>query len=397
MIANLDFVKEKNISAVYKAIVDQGAISRIQIARQCRLAAGSVTRITRQLMDAGLIYEQARQSSRRGRRATALSPAPQRLQILAARAGRSHLHLGLCDLSGTLLAKSRTAINPASQAELSAQLIAALRDFLHQQAAHIHCLAGVGITTPGLVNSTAGIINFLPHLNIQALPLADQVSQALGLPCYINNFVAAMALAEHHFGVSRNCRNCLYIRVHNGVGAGMILDGSLYEGSSAAVGEIGHIQIDPLGKRCYCGNFGCLETLVSNPAMAARCHELLAGGATSCLPRQADIHAICQTALTGDRLACDLLKDAAASLGRAIAMVVNLLRPEQVVLAGELCQGWSVIQPVISHCLKSQTVRVDDRDEPQIICSALDDSPWYGGFILVRRALLEQGLLMSLI
>lgn len=397
MIANLDFVKERNISAVYKAIVDHGSISRIQIARQCRLAAGSVTRITRQLMASGLIQEFEQQSSERGRKATSLSTTPGKIQILAVRAGRTHLHLGLCDLSGQLLARHAMPIKPLNQVEFTQQLISALQQFMKKQELHIQCLAGVGITTPGLVNSSKGIISFMPHLSVSNLPLAEQVSEALGLPCYINNFIASMALAEHHFGVTRNCQNSLFVSVHNGVGAGMILDGKLYEGSNLAVGEIGHIQIDPLGQRCYCGNFGCLETMVCNPAIEARCHGLLESGVPSSLPRDADINDICLAAKASDNLANDLLKEAAANLGRAIAMSVNLLRPERVVLAGEICQAASIIHPVIKNCLKSQTVKVNESLETQIVYSELYDSPWYGGFTLVRRALLEQGLVMNLL
>ncbi len=397
VIANLDFVKERNISAVYKAIVDHGSISRIQIARQCRLAAGSVTRITRQLMEAGLIVEQEQQTSERGRRATSLAPRQGQIQILAARAGRTKLHLGLCDLSGKLLAKYSEPIQPLNQVEFTEQLISTLRKFLKTHKKHIHCLAGVGITTPGLVNSAKGIITFMPHLSVSNLPLAEQVSDALGIPCFINNFISSMALAEHHFGVSRGFKNSLFVSVHNGVGAGMILDEKLYEGSTLAVGEIGHIQIDPLGERCYCGNFGCLETLVCNPAIEKRCHKLLESGVPSTLTQKADITAICNAANDGDQLASDLLKEAAGNLGRAIAMSVNLLRPDRVVLAGEICGASNIIHPVIKHCLKTQTVSVNENLETRVVYSKLYDSPWYGGFTLVRRALLEEGLLLKLI
>lgn len=401
VIANLDFIKERNISAVYKAIVDHGSISRIQIARQCRLAAGSVTRITRQLLEAGLIAEQEQQTSERGRRAISLAPKQGQIQILAARAGRARLHLGLCDLSGRLLAKFSEPLQPLNQIEFTEQLIATLRMFLKTHKQHIRCLAGVGVTTPGLVNSATGIITFMPHLCVSNLPLAEQVSEALGIPCFINNFISSMALAEYHFGVSRGVKNSLFISVHNGVGAGMILDGKLYEGSSLAVGEIGHIQIDPLGKRCYCGNFGCLETLVCNPAIEKRCHKLLESGVSSLLNNsiieKEGITAICHAANNGDQLANDLLKEAAANLGRAIAMGVNLLRPDRVVLAGEICRASSVIHPVIRHCLKTQTVAVNDNHGTRIAYSELYDSPWYGGFALVRRALLEEGLLLKLI
>ena len=201
-----------------------------------------------------------------------------------------------------------------------------------------------------------------------------------------------MALAENHFGASAGVKNSLFVCVHNGVGAGMILDGKLYEGSSLAVGEIGHMQIDPLGERCYCGNFGCLETLVCNPALERRCQKLLESGVPSALGANADINAICTAAIAGDQLATDLLKEAASNLGKAIAAGINLLRPDCVVLAGEICQAIQIINPVITHCLKTQTVSLH-HGATKVVCSTLYDKPWFGGFALVRRALLEEGLL----
>ena len=390
--ANLDFVKERNFSAVFKCIVENGTISRIQVSRLCALAPGSVTRITRELLAAGLIVEQEQQSAPRGRRATSLAPAWDQVQILAARAGRTRLHLGLCDLSGKLLASHFEPLQPLSQAAFSRQLIASLQSFWRAQQQHIHRLVGVGITTPGLVNSATGIISFMPHLSVRNLPLAQQVSQALGVPCFINNFVSSMALAENLFGASTGFKNSLFVCVHNGVGAGMILDGKLYEGSSMAVGEIGHMQIDPLGERCYCGNFGCLETLVCNPALERRYQKLLESGASSVLGQNADINAICAAANEGDQLATVLLKEAASNLGKAIAMSVNLLQPDCVVLAGEIRQAIEIVNPVITHCLKTQTVS-SYHGTAKVVCSELYNSPWLGGFALVRRALLEEGLL----
>lgn len=397
VIANLDFVKERNISAVYKAIVDHGSISRIQISKQCRLAASSVTRITRQLMEASLIVEQEQQTSKRGRRSTSLAPRQGQIQILSAQAGSNRLHLGLCDLSGKLLAKYSEPIQHLNQIAFAEQLISILRKFLETHKKHIHCLAGIGITTPSLVNSAKGIATFIRHFSVNNLPLAEQISDALEIPCFINNFISSMALAEHHFGVSRGFKNSLFIGVHNSVSAGMILDGKLYEGSTLTVGEIGHIQIDPLGERCYCGNYGCLETLACNPAIEKRCHKLLELGVPSTLTKGADITTICNAANDGDQLASDLLNDAANNLGRAIAMSVNLLRPDRIILSGEICGAFDVIHPVIKCCLKTQTISVNEDLKPMVVHSNLYNSPQYGGVTLVRRALLEEGLLLKII
>ena len=217
--------------------MENDAISRIQIVRECNLAAGSVTRIIRRLIDAGLVREVEQQASGRGRRATSLAPVPEKIQILAIRAGRADMHIGLCDLSGHLLARHSEPYRPGSQQEFSALLIQSIQSFIKKHTSHITCLAGVGVTTPGLVNSSSGIITFMPHLAVDNLPLAQQVTEATGLPCYLSNFVSSMALAEHKYGASQDASNSLLVTVHNGVGAGMVLDGKLYESSSSGRGR----------------------------------------------------------------------------------------------------------------------------------------------------------------
>ncbi len=397
VIANLDFVKDRNITAIFRSIVEHGAISRIQIARCCQLAAGSVTRITRFLIEQGLIREVEQQSSQRGRPAISLTAETDKIQILTITAGRTHIHCGLCNLYGELVAEHSEPFVVVSQEVYLHHLISVVQSFLAKQQGVIQRIVGVGITSPGLVNSETGVIHYLPHIAVDNLPLAQEVSAITGLNCYINNFTSAMALAEYQMGVSQHCPNSVMVSVHNGVGSGMILDGKLYEGSTLAAGEIGHIQIDPLGKRCYCGNFGCLEMLVSNKAIQEAMIQKLNAGVSSKLTKASDINEICQQANAGDLLAVELLKKAASDLGRAIAMSVNLLSPDQVVLAGEICQASDIIHPVIRHCLNSQTVSFMDTPEVKIVNSSLYHKCWLGAYALVRRALLEQGLLWKIV
>ena len=397
MIANLDFVKERNISAVFKSIVLSNGISRIQIARQCNLAAGSVTRITKQLLGSGLIAEEEQQESERGRKATSLTACKNRIQIIAVRSGRAHIHIGLCDLSGALLAKSSLPFTANNQQALSKTIIKRLKDFIHEHQSQIDILAGIGIATPGLVNAKEGSIHYLPHLPVKDFPLGDEVSEALGIPCFVSNSTASATLAEYHFGQSQGYRNNLLIKVYNGVSAGMILDGQLYEGNHLAIGEMGHFQINQFGKRCYCGNYGCLETEVANALLEKHYQQLIQSGHQSTIPNEASIEQICEAANNGDALAKQVLTEAAGHLGKVMAYAVNLLRPECIVLSGEIFQAFDTVEPVIKHCLDTQTISVGGSQPVKLFKSDLNDKPWYSGFSLVRRAILERGLLLQIL
>ncbi|MTI11994.1 ROK family protein [Sansalvadorimonas verongulae] len=406
-IVNLDVVKDRNISAVYKTILTHGAIPRTEIARICQIAPGSVTRITRQLMDNGLIEEVVNISGSddRGRKAMPLAINKNRIQILAARIGRTHLHIGLQTVSGEILAKHSEPLpivkdNGPSQEQFSKQVISALTAFIQKHKKLVTKIAGVGLAVPGLVDVQEGVITFMPHLKVNNLPLAELISDVLDAPCHINNFIAAMTLAEKQFGALKDYQNSLLVSIHNGVGAGLVMDGKLYEGSSAAVGELGHIQMEPLGQQCDCGNFGCLETVVSNSAIEKRCRQILptaSGSSLAELPTgQITITDICTAANHGDALAIRLLKEAAAKLGSALAMAVNLLRPQVIALSGELCQAADIVHPVIEQCLKQQAVNVPGIPPVKVINAKLYDRPWLAGYSLIRKAITDQGLLWQI-
>ncbi len=387
------------IATVYRTIDQAGPISRIQLARECLMAPGTLTRIARLLMDNHLIQEVASQASTGGRRPVSLAINTTARQLLAVRAGRRHFHMGLCDLSGKLIKKETVQASTESEETFCAGLISAMRSFISNNKHHITALTGVGITLPGLIDSQAGIVHFMPNISVNRLTLAENVRQSLEIPCYISNDTAAMCLAEHYFGTATTCSNALFISIHNGVRAGMMIHGELYEGCLGAAGEIGHIQVDPLGQRCYCGNFGCLETLVCNPAIENRYNQLARDHqpAADAYPLgNKTIADICTGAVNLEPLAVNILKDVAKHLGNVIAMSVNLMRPEKIILSGEIAAAFPVIAPVIQHCMENGTVQGISH-APTLEISPLGEQRWLGGIALVKRALRDGSLLGQLL
>lgn len=400
VIANLDYVKEKNISAVFKAIVENGAISRIQIARDCQLAAGSVTKITRQLLSFGFIQEQEAAGGERGRPAINLIAVNDAFRILSICAGRHALHYFLCDLAGRCIAEHKEPMTATCGASLQKQLLDQSKSFIERfvlnSPTDTQPLVGVGITLPGLVNRKTKVVHYMPHIPVHNLALAEAIEQLFGAPCFVSNMTSAMALAEYSLSPETHSGNSVLVSIHNGVGSGMILDGRLYEGNSLMAGEIGHIQVDPLGPRCYCGNFGCMESYVSNTAIEERCRQLVLAGASTTLGEDVSMAEICIAANRGDELAITLLRSAAAKLGKVLAMCVNLLSPEKIILSGEITQAFEVIEPVLRHTLQQQTVSFGNGVETQLERSRLEEQRWLGGYALVRQALLDDGLLLRM-
>lgn len=317
---------------------------------------------------------------------------------LAVRLGRDRIEISLFDLSGRLLGQHDELFQYQDQDALIEGLLYRLHSFLAAQQHIVRELIAVAISLPGLVDAEAGVVEYMPNISIDKLPLSDLIRDEFGVQCFIGNDTRGQALAEHYFGVSKNYFDTLLVSVHNGAGAGIIVNGQVFLGYNRNVGEIGHIQIDPLGKKCQCGNFGCLETVASNPAIIEHAQQLLAQGHESMLQgkKELDVSDICRAAVAGDELARQVLVKVGNHLGKAIAMTINLFNPQQIVISGEITEAESVVFPAIQRCVENQSLKTFHQNLP-IVAAGLSSTPTLGAFALVKRAMLNGALLQRLL
>lgn len=397
-IGNVDLVKQLNSAAVYRLIDLQGPISRIQVADVSQLAPASVTKITRQLLERGLIKEVAQQASTGGRRAISLTTESTPFHSIAIRLGRNYIELTLYDLSGKFIAGTGHPFSYTTQQELIEGLLSHIQQFIGENQSVMRELVAFGITLPGLIDPENGIIEYMPHIDVDRLPLADIISDKYGVACFVGNDIRGLALAEHYFGASRDCKDSILVSVHHGTGAGIIVNGQVFLGTNRNVGEIGHIQIDPLGDKCQCGNFGCLETVAADPAIIKHVRSLLAQGYPSSLQELEDITmpAICDAANKGDELATQSLIKVGNQLGKALAMTINLFNPQKIVVAGNITHAKDILFPAIRRCVETQSLSTFNRGLP-IVPSELYTQPTIGAFSMIKRAMLNGVLLQRLL
>ncbi|MCE0556727.1 ROK family protein [Motilimonas sp. E26] len=396
LIANVDLIKQVNSAAVYRLVDSQGPISRVKIAEVSQLAPASVTKITRQLIEHGLIKEVAQQASTGGRRAISLTTETSKFHFVAAKIGRRLLTLSLYDLSGKEIVGIQLPIQVTEQDDLVEFLCQTLADFIDEYARKTKKLIAIAVTLSGLVNPQSGIVIYTPRYNMRNCPLADIISRRFSMPAFVGNDTRAMALAEHYFGASNDCDDSILITIHHGTGSGIMSRGQVFLGSNRNVGEIGHIQIDPLGKRCHCGNYGCLETVASNEAIVEQVKQYIEEGRQSSLGgKQIDISSICQAANKGDALAISVLTNVGKYLGQAIAIMVNLFNPEKVLIAGEIMAADQVLLPAIKQCVHHQSLP-SFHDNLPIVPAKFQKQPTMGGFALVKRVLLDGSLLQTI-
>ncbi|MEF1172934.1 DNA-binding transcriptional regulator NagC [Vibrio sinaloensis] len=397
-IGNVDLVKQLNSAAVYRLIDQQGPISRIQVADVSQLAPASVTKITRQLLERGLIKEVAQQASTGGRRAISLTTEVEPFHSVAVRIGRDYIQFSLYNLGGKELASDYTEFFYTAQDELVDGLLSHLKQFITDNHTIINQLIAIGISLPGLVNPETGVVEYMPNITIDNLGLAELVKNTFHVQCFVGNDVRGMALAEHYFGASKDCQDSILVSVHRGTGAGIIVNGQVFLGYNRNVGEIGHIQIDPLGEQCQCGNFGCLETVAANPAIVERVNKLIAQGYESSLTtlESITIGDVCEHANLGDELAKQSLVRVGNQLGKAIAITINLFNPQKVIIAGNITQCEDIVFPAIRRNVENQSLTTFHSDLP-IVASQIDKQPTLGAFAMIKRAMLNGVLLQKLL
>lgn len=395
---HIDHIKRNNAGTVYKLIDQLGPISRIELSKRSQLAPASITKITRELIDAHLIKEtEIQESSSRGRPAVGLVLNNEGWQFLSLRLGRGYITLALHSLSGDIIVQERHPMEALEQDEVMQGVINHINQFFADHQTAVDRVTSIAVSLPGLVNSAQGIVIQMPHYHVDHMPLGPVLHRHTGLPVFIGNDTRSWALAEKLFGNAQDVENAVLISVHNGVGAGIMIDGKVLQGSVGNIGELGHIQIKPYGKRCFCGNYGCLETVASLTAAMEQVHQLLSEGHPSSLNiDQLSIDAICDAAVEGDPLARRVIVELGHHLGKAIAIVVNLFNPEKVLFGGEFNRAKAVLYPAILECIKAQTIPLYNQE------LVLEESFFYTqatmpGAALVKQAMYDGHLLMKVL
>ena len=267
--------------------------------------------------------------------------------------GGTNVRLALVSLQGKILARwERATASMPDQAALVAGLAADLTQAGEAARDRGREIKGVGIGVPGRVLPREGRVVFSP--NVPALNdcrLVERLTPLVNWPLAVENDANLFALGEHWLGAGVGHQHLLGITLGTGVGGGLILNDRLWSGAEGTSGEIGHMTVDPEGRKCHCGNWGCLETMASAFWTVTWVREQLAQGASSWLgelyaadPEAIQGQTLVVAALQGDPLARRAFDRVGRSLGQAIAAVVHLLGLSRVVIGGRFARAWEVFQ-----------------------------------------------------
>ena len=328
----LQSLRERNSARVVDLLRRHGTASRADIARWTGLSRSTVSSLVADLEASGLVVErdEARSGASGGRPPVLLALQPAAGMAIGVDLGHTHLRVAVADLSSRIVAERHLELDVDRDSAEALDTTAALVGELLDEAGVAHDrVLGIGMGLPGPVDRHTGVVGdsvILPGW--AGLRPAAELGRRVGMDVEVDNDANLGALAEVAFGAGRGASDVLYLKVASGIGAGIVLGGRLIRGASGLAGEIGHSLYDADGRVCRCGNRGCLETVAAGPALIELLRASHGDGLT--------VRGLIALADSGDAGARRVLSDAGRAIGRALAVLVNCLNPERIVVGGEL-------------------------------------------------------------
>jgi predicted NBD/HSP70 family sugar kinase len=322
-----DYRQTSNDSAVLRAVLDHGPVARSTIARLVGLSPAAVTRLSAELVAAGLLRESSQAA---GPKAVGRPHVP--VEVDASRRVACGLHitirystLALLDLRGHVIAQKRLPHLDASPRAVITRAAERIPELLAEHAGGRAPL-GIGVAAGGWVDRADGVVVEHARLGWRGVPVRQLLEDAIGLPARVDNHARALARAEQLFGDERARASVVQLFVANMIDAAFATGGTIHHGPQSAAGAVAHLPLEGRTERCVCGRRGCLQAAVASDGLARR-------AARAGITAEASFDALLAAARRGDRAAMALFHERARLVGAAAALLLDVLNPELLVVS----------------------------------------------------------------
>ena len=361
--------RERNALRVLDYLFREGPAARVDVIRATGLSRATVSKLIGELQAQGLVAEQGSAltaAARSGRPPSLLSLRPEIGAFGGVDFGHSSVRVAIADVTGALLAEDRLDLDVDNAAELAiTAAVERLPALVSQAGLPRRRLLGVGaaISAPVRDDGTRVVPpRVLPCWRAVSPP--RELARRLGVPVHLGDDANLGALAEVRTGAARGASDVVYLMLSSGVGGGLVLGGSLFTGHTGMTGELGHVQVDPDGDLCRCGNRGCLETVAGAQALLARLRPALGG--------RGGLAEAVQRAHAGDELCRRVFREAGLAAGRVAGGVCNVVNPELVIFGGDLIVAGELLVDGVREGLE-QTSIPPVRADLTVVAATLGD------------------------
>ena len=362
--ANLQLMKEINQSIVLNIIRNYGPISRADIAKKTKLSSTTVSTLADDLIKQEYLEKIGEGESSGGRRPILLKFNPASHFVIGVELEGRSIAVAVTDLRVNVINKLTKEIKNSDESLVIDEIINLVQQVIEKSGVKFEKIVGMGVGATGLIDTERGIIRQAVNLNWKDVPLKDLIKNKFDeIPIYVDNIANVSALGEKWTGAGKEAKNLIYIRIGTGIGGGIVLNGTIYEGSNGNAGEIGHMTIEPNGPRCKCGNRGCLEVLASGSAIAKRAITEILGERDTLIRKltngsveEITAKVVAEAAKDGDKLALEIWEETGEYLGIALANLINIYNPEIVIIGGGVAQAGKLLFEPIRRTVRKRAL-----------------------------------------
>lgn len=354
---------DRHVSDVAFTIWRNGPVSKAMLARSLNLSLPTISNAVTELSAFGILESSGTGPSTGGRKARLLDIRRDMGRMIGVSLTSRGIAAATGDLKGALRNVRQYPFVPANGKSAAVEgLYRAIEDQVNLEPERRPL--GIGLAISGLLDRARGVSLAFPRFEEWAnVPLVEMMESRFGLPTVLDNHIAGTTLAELLFGQHRGMNNAIYVQLGPGLGMGIIINGELYRGNGRNIGEFGHISMrEEGGPLCYCGNYGCLESLAGDHALVEQALAGLNQGVQTQLSEivasqpRLSIRDIFRAAASGDRFSMNLVDRAARLLGAGIANVTNLLAPDTIILGGTMMDAGNLLMDSICNTLNTKAL-----------------------------------------
>ena len=387
-------------------IIIEGSFFISDISDLTGYSVTTVAKYVSRMVEMGEIYEMEKIAlHERGRKTVKYGVNPDRMYFLGVDVRTFELNIGLIDMVGKVIRiETDSAFRQENTYDSLNKICDSVKKFVESiENVDFQKIAGMNINLPGRVNARTGtsatVFNFEETADT---PLADLLSEKLGMPVFVENDTKAMAYGEYMSGLNKDYSDVCYVNMGWGLGLGLIFGGRLYYGKDGYSGEFGHVHMYDNNVLCHCGKKGCLETEVSGRAISRKLTERIKAGETSVLSGKIRSGEVITTAdiikavEKEDALSIELVSTAGMELGHRIAGLINILNPEVIVIGGNFSQVESCyFLQYIKLAVRQYSLKLISQDVP-IIPSVLGHDAAVMGACMIARAKVMDSMLCTI-
>lgn len=398
--SNNQDVKQKNRMLVLKLITVNKGVSRVDIAKMTGLSKMTVGNIVTELIEQGIVTEKnlsdnpfPQNNGNYGRKPIMLTLSPDSPCICGMLIKRELCQIVIGDLSGTILEQINYEFSSLENGDALIDML--MQGFQTLTARIERPILAISIASLGPLNSSDGIILNPPYFyGIENFPITSIIHKITGLPTFLVNDANAGALAEKLYGIGKDIPNFTYLHIMNGIGSGLVLKDSLYEGDTGQSGEIGHTSINFAGPQCACGIKGCLDLYANVDNMRQKVFELSPFYPASPLASVSHPtwHDIVDCANRKDALAIIVIEEFCSYVSYALINTLNLLNIATLIVGYDSSLNGFIIEDIIKNKL-SRTLLSANYDDITVIHSKFNgNAPLIGSIAFIADKIFSLNL-----